>query len=177
MPEELENFRVTLNLPLHLILNLRLHQHKLLLNLNQIHTTPDPRKLSPRLLNLPIPDQLTRRVRHKSSKAHEHNHAPGDLDSQRETPLHRAVGGIATRETDPIRHHGAEGDAAAGDTADEAAVAWVGDLAEVDGYCGDHPAGGDRVSGSDLGVESWLWTWLTRLHSRLARGRRGTCRY
>lgn len=45
---------------------------------------------------------------------------------------------IATGESDPIRHHGAERDTAAGYATDEAAVEGRGDLGEVDRNGGDH---------------------------------------
>ena len=49
-----------------------------------------------------------------------------------------SVRSIATGESNPIRHHGAEGDTAAGYATDEAAVEGRRYLGEVDGNGGDH---------------------------------------
>lgn len=129
MPKQAKNLPVRGNLALHLIFDLRAHERKLLRHLMRVEIASDLDELGTRLLDLPPPDELSRRVRHEGRQPREHDHPPGDLDAQGEAPLRRSVRCVAARVPDPVGHHRAEGDAAAGDAADEAAVVGGGDLA------------------------------------------------
>ena len=79
----------------------------------RVQITADLHELEARSLDLAVSDQLTRRVGHEGRQTNEENHAPGDLNSEWETPLDGTVASIAAREANPVRHHSSERDAAA----------------------------------------------------------------
>lgn len=108
MPKEPKNLPIRRNLPLHLILNLRPHERKLLLHFIRVQITPNPNKLATRLLDLPAADKLARGIRHEGDQPEEHDDAPGDLDTEWESPLHGAVGGVAAGVSHPVRGHCSE---------------------------------------------------------------------
>ena len=108
MPKEPKNLPIRRNLPLHFILNLRPHKRKLLLHFIRMQITTYPNKLATRLLDLPTADELTRGIRHEGDQPQEHDNAPRDLDTERESPLDRAVGGVATGVAHPVRGHSSE---------------------------------------------------------------------
>jgi hypothetical protein len=60
MSEEFEDLRIRLDLPLHLILDLRAHEGKLLLRLVRMEISSDFGEFDPCLLNLAMADQLAR---------------------------------------------------------------------------------------------------------------------
>lgn len=110
MPKKPKYLIVGLDLSLHFELNLRAHQHKLVLDLVRLQVTPDLDELLLGLVDLPITDELARRVRHESRQADDENHPPRYLDAKGKTPLYGPVRRIATRHPHPVRHHGTEAD-------------------------------------------------------------------
>jgi hypothetical protein len=112
VPEQPKDLPVGSNLPLLLVVDLRKHELKLPLHIIRMEIPPDTRELAARLLDLASADQIPRRVGHERNQSNEHDNAPGDLDTQRQPPLHGPIGRKATGEADPVRCHGSKGDSA-----------------------------------------------------------------
>lgn len=122
MSEELENLPVTLDFSLHLKLNLSSHLSKLFMALMLCQVPHNSTILNSRSVNLPNTYQLTRRIWHECAKTDKHDDSPWDLNCEGEAPLDVAVGGKTAEESDPVGHHGSEGDTAARDAAYETSV-------------------------------------------------------
>jgi hypothetical protein len=138
MPEQSEDLLVRGDLALHLIFNLRAHQRKLLVDIMRVQITADLDEFQACLVHLALTDQLTRRVRHEGCQPNEHDHAPGYLDPQWQSPLQCSVGSVAAGESNPVGHHCAKRDPTAGDAADQTTVLGRADLGEIDGDGRDH---------------------------------------
>lgn len=149
--EQSEDFPVRSNFTLHLILNLRFHERKLLVQFARAQIPTDFHKLLPGFVDFALADQLTWRVRHEGKEAENHDHTPGNLHTERQTPLNGAVRCIAACIPDPVGHHGSEGDPATGNTANQAAELWRADLGEINGDSSDH-ASARRLRVSRTGV-------------------------
>lgn len=120
--EKLEYLPVGLDLPLHLKFDLRLHENELILHIVGFQVTADLNECFAGLFDLAVADELARRVWHERRQADEENDAPGNLNAQGQTPLYGTVGCVPACHAHPVAHHGAEADAAPGDSANEAAV-------------------------------------------------------
>lgn len=157
MSKQPKDLPIRRHLPLHLKLDLGLHEQKLILHLVRLQVPADLDKLPPRLIDLAVADELARRVGHEGGQSDKQNHAPGNLDPERQTPLDRAVGCIPARHADPVGHHGAKANAAARDAANKPAVRGRGDLAEVDGHGRDKAPARERWFSSSFGQQSPPW--------------------
>lgn len=90
-------------------------------------------KLGPCQVDLTLADELSWRVGHESSQANKHEHAPGNLEAEREAPLLLAVVEVRAAKAYPVGHHGAKGYTAARDSAYHATLMGRRNFAEVDG--------------------------------------------
>lgn len=115
MLEKSPDFSVRRNLPLHLILDLRLHECKLLMYLLRRQVSSDLYKLESGFLHLTISDQLSWRVRHKSQETNAENDTEWDLEPKRQAPLCWSVWCVAAGKSYPVTHHCPERDAATRD--------------------------------------------------------------
>ena len=122
MSEQSKSLLERSHLAFQLILDLSTHERKLLMHVMRHEVAANLDKLDTGLVDLAVPDELTRRVGHEGGEADEEDDAPGDLEAEGQTPLDCSVVGVAAEEADPVAHHGAEGDAAAGNTADGTSV-------------------------------------------------------
>ena len=112
VPEQAKDLPVGSDLPLLLVVDLRKHKLKLPMHIIRVEIPPDPHKLAARLLDLAVADQVPRRVWHECDQSNEHDDAPGNLNAQRQSPLHGSIRSKATGEADPVGCHGSEGDSA-----------------------------------------------------------------
>lgn len=140
MSEKSKHLPERFDLTLLFELDLGPHQREFLLCLMAGEVASNFQELASSCLDLAAADELTRRVGHEGRQADEQDDAPWDLNSQRQTPLNGAIGGVGAGEAHPVGHHRPQGDTAAGDAANEAADVWSGNFAQIYGDGCNHSA-------------------------------------
>jgi hypothetical protein len=91
MPVELEDLAPRLDLSFHFVLNLGVHERKLLECFRGAEVPANLPELDPGFFDLAVANQLTRRVWHEGRKANKQYDAPWYLYAKRETPLSRPI--------------------------------------------------------------------------------------
>ncbi|GMF80958.1 unnamed protein product [Aspergillus oryzae] len=134
MSEESEYLLVRCDLPLHLVFDLHSHDLELTMHFIWTQVPPDSFELVARLLNLPISNQVTRRVRHEGDQPEEHNDTPRNLNSKWKSPLDWPIRCKAAGVSNPIGSHSTKGNPASRDTTNETAIPGVRNLTQVNGH-------------------------------------------
>lgn len=119
MPVQLEYLLVSRDLTHHLVLDLRVHETELLSDLMGMQVWANLGERASGFFDLPFLYQLARRVGHEGGQADEQDDTPGDLDSQRQTPLQSTIWGVAAGKPNPVGCHGSQRQSHAGQTTNE----------------------------------------------------------
>lgn len=132
MPESLEAF-MPRHLSMELEIDLVAHQVKLLVNgLFPLEVRAKLCKCLASSFNLPLLDQLARRLRHECQEPQNEDDTPRDLYTKRDSPLNGPIWCIAAGKADPVRQEVSQCNTAASNTTDKATICGRRNLAEVD---------------------------------------------
>lgn len=122
--EEREDLDVRMNLALHLKLNLRLHQGKLLAQLLRLQVPSNPRELHLALSIFPAltnyRGESSRRLRGQQKVSFRRV-----LRDRGKSPLCWSVRREAARVAYPVTHHGTETDPASRNSSDQSPMCWI----------------------------------------------------